>query len=254
MPHGAGGHRQIGHAPVGAILRIATVMDGLRAGWFADNGSTAAAALAFYCAFSLAPLLVGATTVLAALEQSLNRIWGTDPDTTRGIRAWIRRRVLSLGFILALSFLLLVTLSVSTMVAGIRSWFAERNAPLLGVVGTLDLLVSIGVTTSLFALIYRYMPGHRLRWGVVLGGGLVTALLFALGKWVVGLYLAQSTVPNAFGAAASFVALLLWLYYTAQIFLFGAEFTACLGGQPLAKPDHPRDRRRHRVGRTGKGQ
>jgi membrane protein len=206
---------------------------------------------------SIATLLVGATTVLAALEQALNRIWGTDPEATRGIRAWVRRRVLSLGFILALSFLLLVTLSVSTMVAGMRSWLAERHAPLLGFLGMLDLLVSVGITTSLFALIYRYMPGHRLRWRTVLVGGLVTALLFALGKWLVGLYLARSTVPNAFGAAASFAALLLWLYYTSQIFLFGAEFTACLGGldgRPPAARHPERTSPRGRLGRSGKGQ
>lgn len=258
--------------------------------WLADNGSATAAALAFYCAFSLAPLLVilltvsgwivgaesafsfvqqqltmlfgkdtgevlieavkssqdyegylataisigtllvAATTVLAELEQALNRIWGVNAAASSGLMGWIRRRVLSLGFILALSFLLMVTLTVSTMVAGIRGWFADRYAPLLGLIGTLDLAVSLSIITVLFALVYRYMPGRRLPWRVVALGGLVTALLFALGKWLVGLYLAQSTVPTAFGAAASFAALLLWLYYTSQIFLFGAEFTACLGG------------------------
>jgi membrane protein len=267
--------------------------------WFADNAATTAAALAFYCAFSLAPLLViiltlsgwivgaqaaemfvedqltmlfgiqtaevlleavrssqqpegylaavvsigtlllAATTVLAALEEVLNRIWGVDVSARRGIPAWLRRRVLSLGFILALSFLLLVTLTISTMVAGLRSWLSTRYAPLLGAVGTLDVLVSMAVPTTLFALIYRYMPGRRLDWKVVLAGGLVTALLFALGKWLVGLYLASSTVPTAFGAAASFAALLLWLYYTAQIFLFGAEFTACLGGLGRQAPRKP---------------
>lgn len=258
--------------------------------WFADNASSAAAALAFYCAFSLAPLLVilltlsgwivgaqaaevfvadqltmlfgiqtaevlleavrsaqqpegymativsvgtllvAATTVLAALEEALNRIWGASISGRRGLSGWLRRRVLSLGFILALSFLLLVTLTISAMLAGMRSWLAARYAPLVGAVGTLDIVVSMGVPTTLFALIYRYMPGQRLDWKVVLTGGLVTALLFAFGKWLVSLYLVRSTVPTAFGAAASFAALLLWLYYTAQIFLFGAEFTACLGG------------------------
>jgi membrane protein len=284
--------------------------------WFADNGSATAAALAFYCAFSLAPLLVilltvsgwivgaqsafhfveqqlvmlfgkdtaqilveavrssqdyegylataisvgtllvAATTVLAELEQALNRIWGADVAKSGGITAWIRRRVLSLGFILALSFLLLVTLTISTMVGGMRSWLAERYAPLLGVVGTLDLLVSLGLITLLFALIYRYMPGKRLPWGVVVRGGLVTALLFALGKWGVGLYLAHSAVPNAFGAAASFAALLLWLYYTAQIFLFGAEFTACLGGMGRGTPggNAPKPAAGGRLGANGPDQ
>jgi membrane protein len=86
-------------------------------------------------------------------------------------------------------------------------------------------------------LIFRYMPARRLPWRVVLLGGLLTAVLFDVGRWGVGLYLAHSTQPSAFGAAASFAALLLWLYYTAQIFLFGAEFTACLGGLRAADAD-----------------
>lgn len=260
--------------------------------WFEDNASTTGAALAFYCAFSLAPLLiimvtltgwivgeasaygflssqltllfgsgtarvlldamrdsqrtgglvatlvslgtllVSATTVLAALDEALERILGSAAvePVKSGAWSWIRRRVLSFAFILTLSFLLLVSLTVSTGIAGLRSWTAERYAPLLGVVGGLDLLVSIGLTTSLFALIYRYMPARRMPWRQVLQGGLLTAVLFSIGKWLVGVYLASSTQPTAFGAAASFAALLLWLYYTAQIFLFGAEFTSCLGG------------------------
>jgi membrane protein len=78
--------------------------------------------------------------------------------------------------------------------------------------------------------LFRYMPARRLHWKIVVAGGVLTAILFDLGRWVIGLYLAHSTQPTAFGAAASFAALLVWFYYTAQIFLFGAEFTACLGG------------------------
>jgi membrane protein len=91
-------------------------------------------------------------------------------------------------------------------------------------------LISIAVVSFLFALIYRYMPARRLPWRTVAVGGVLTAVFFDAGRWVVGLYLAHSTQPSAFGAAASFAALLLWLYYTSLIFLFGAEFTACLGG------------------------
>ena len=266
--------------------------------WFEDDASTTGAALAFYCAFSLAPLLIiilalagwivgeasasdflhaqltllfghqtarlvldavhnsqrtegivaavisvgtlfiGATTVLAALDQALEKILGGTPRAPSGIRHWVRRRVISLGFILTLSFLLLVSLTISTVIAGLRSWVTQRYSPLLGLIGFLDLLISIGLMTSLFALIYRYVPAQRLQWKLVISGGLLTAILFSIGKWAIGLYLAKSTVPTAFGAAASFAALLLWLYYTAQIFLLGAEFTACLGG--LRKPAEPR--------------
>jgi membrane protein len=91
-------------------------------------------------------------------------------------------------------------------------------------------VISIGLITGLIALIYRYMPAKRLAWRPILWGALVTALLFHLGRWAIGLYLGRSTQPSAFGAAASFAAMLLWLYYSAQIFLLGAEFTACIGG------------------------
>ncbi len=258
--------------------------------WSADNASTVGAALAFYCAFSLAPLLVilstlagffigstaaygeigyqlnelfgpatasillgavkssqqsqgvmaawisavtlviSATTVFSALESALESIWEDTTEATRGIRGWIRRRLLSVGFILALGFLLLVSLTVTTALATLRKEVAENHIAVVGVIGSLDLIVSLLLISSLFALIYRYMPARRLPWRVVLSGGLLTAGLFYIGRWGIGLYLAHSTQPTAFGAAASFAALLLWLYYSAQIFLFGAEFTSVLGG------------------------
>jgi membrane protein len=258
--------------------------------WSADNGSTTGAALAFFCAFSLAPLLVilltiagwivgttaaysemtqqlnalfgpatakillgavkssqqtqglfativsvvtlmiSATTVLAALEAALEQIWGSGSLAPAGVRGWLRARLLSFGFILTLGFLLLVSLTISTGLSSVRTRFAAQNTALVGVIGVLDVLLSLFLVAALFALIFRYMPARRLDWKPVAIGGLLTAVLFDLGRWIIGLYLAHSTQPSAFGAAASFAALLLWLYYTAQIFLFGAQFTACLGG------------------------
>ncbi|HTB67385.1 MAG TPA: YihY/virulence factor BrkB family protein [Steroidobacteraceae bacterium] len=258
--------------------------------WSDDNASTVGAALAFYCAFSLAPLLVilstfagfiigsaaaygqigyqlnalfgpatakillgavkssqqsqgtlatwisavtlviSATTVFSALESALESIWEDTTPATRGIRGWVRRRLLSVGFILALGFLLLVSLTVTTALATLRKEVAENHVAVVSIIGGLDLVVSLLLISSLFALIYRYMPARRLPWRVVLSGGLLTAVLFYIGRWGIGLYLAHSTQPTAFGAAASFAALLLWLYYSAQIFLFGAEFTSVLGG------------------------
>jgi membrane protein len=276
--------------------------------WSADNASTTGASLAFFCAFSLAPLLVilaavagaiigaeaaygqigaqltglfgqgmsrvlleavrrsqqadgliatgisvvtlliGATTVLAALEAALQTIWRDTALTRSGIWGWFRTRLLSLGFILALGFLLLISLTITTGLANVREWFVDRHPLLVGAVGGIDLLLSLLCVSGLFAVIYRYMPARRLPWRVVLTGGFFTALLFDVGRWAVGLYLAHSAQPTAFGAAASFAALLLWLYYTAQIFLFGAEFTACLGGrrregQAPAKAGKRRERR-----------
>jgi membrane protein len=258
--------------------------------WISDSASTTGAALAFYCAFSLAPLLIilitisgwfigataaygeinaqltslfgpstarilvdaaktsqqtqgwvattlsvvtlliGATSVLAALESALQQIWNSTALARSGIMGWVRTRFLSLGFILALGFLLLVSLTVSTALANVRERMIRHHAALVGLIGTMDFVVSLLLVSALFALIYRYMPARRLPWRVVFIGGVLTAILFDIGRWAVSLYLAHSTQPSAFGAAASFAALLLWLYYTAQIFLYGAEFTACLGG------------------------
>jgi membrane protein len=278
--------------------------------WIADNSSNTGAALAFYCAFSIAPLLVilltiagfflgersaygqignqltalfgastaktllgavrsaehtrgtfatvvsvitllvGATTVLAALQQALEQIWKSGALALTGMYGWLRTRLLSFGFILTLGFLLLVSLTVSTALANLRMRMAAGHAALVGLFGLGDVLLSLLVVSGLFALIYRYMPARRLSWRSVGLGGLLTAVLFDLGRWLVSLYLAHSTQPSAYGAASSFAALLLWLYYTAQIFLFGAEFTACLGGvrdEDGAQPLHHGRKERRRV-------
>ena len=144
-------------------------------------------------------------------------------------RGWIRARILSFGLILAVGFLLLVSLSVSTALTALRGVIAKHFTGLVVLTAGLDFLISIGLVTGLIALIYRYMPARRLAWRPILLGALMTALLFNLGRWGISLYLSRATQPSTFGAAASFVALLLWLYYSAQIFLLGAEFTACLG-------------------------
>ncbi|HEV7613824.1 MAG TPA: YihY/virulence factor BrkB family protein [Steroidobacteraceae bacterium] len=268
--------------------------------WLADNASTTGASLAFFCAFSLAPLLVivlttvgwivgatsaysqigaqlnglfgpstadillgaikssqqvqglvatvvsvvtlliGATTVLSTLETLLEQIWKSDALASVGVRGWIRTRFLSLGFILTLGFLLLVSLTISTGISTLQKHIGNQHSAAVWMIGALDLLLSVILVAFLFALIFRYMPSRRLPWRVVAIGGLLTAVLFDVGRWAVGLYLAHSTQPSAFGAAASFATLLLWLYYTSLIFLFGAEFTACLGGlRNLEKESEP---------------
>jgi membrane protein len=179
---------------------------------------------------SVVTLLVGATTVLAALEDALERIWNTRSIRRTGVRGWIRTRLLSLGIILALGFLLLVSLTVSTALSAVRELIAHRYVGVVALLGAFDLVLSLTLVAGIFTFIYRWMPAERLPWSVVIPGGILTAVLFDLGRWAIGVYLARATEASAFGAAASFAALLLWLYYTAQIFLFGAEFTACLGG------------------------
>jgi membrane protein len=272
------------------IKKTGAVLSCAARNWVADNASTTGASLAFFCAFSIAPLLVivlttagwivgataaysqidaqlnglfgpstakillgaikssqqtqgivatvvsvvtlliGATTVLSALETLLEQVWKSEALATVGVRGWIRTRFLSLGFILTLGFLLLVSLTISTGISTLQKHLGDRHSAAVWLIGALDLLVSISLVAFLFALIFRYMPARRLPWkDVAIGGGL-TAVLFDVGRWAVGLYLSHSTQSSAFGAAASFATLLLWLYYTSLIFLFGAEFTSCLGG------------------------
>jgi membrane protein len=174
-------------------------------------------------------LLVGASTVFAALQEALQQIWGGRASLPSGWRAFIRTRLLSFGFILAIGFLLLVSLTLTTALAALRGYVTRHFEGMVGLLAGVDFLLSIALGTGLVALMYRYLPAKRLAWRHVLTGALVTALLFHLGRWGIGLYLGKATQPTAYGAAASFAALLLWLYYSAQIFLFGAEFTACLG-------------------------
>jgi membrane protein len=257
--------------------------------WIDNNGPTMGAALAFYCAFSLAPLLVilvtalgwivgkdfaygymgsvlrelfgaggsgllleamrssqsdrgtlaltlsiatlmvGATSVFAALRSALGQIWDLRTAPSADWRQFVHTRLLSFGFILAMGFLLLVSLSLTTALTALRSYVAERFTWVVVLTGVMDFFLSLVMSGGLIALIFRYMPARRLPWAIVLRGAAVTAVLFHVGRWAIGLYLGKATQASAFGAAASFVALLLWFYYSAQIFLFGAEVTACLG-------------------------
>jgi membrane protein len=159
----------------------------------------------------------------------LQQIWGGRDAVPSGWRTFVRSRLLSFGFILAIGFLLLVSLTLTTALAALREFVLRHFEEAVGVFASVDFLLSICLGTGLVALMYRYLPARRLAWRHVLIGALVTALLFHLGRWAIGFYLGRATQPTAYGAAQSFAALLLWLYYSAQIFLFGAEFTACLG-------------------------
>jgi membrane protein len=179
---------------------------------------------------SLATLIIGATTIFSALESALKQVWGVRDTRPAGWRGFLRTRVISFGFILAVGFLLLVSLTMTTALSGLRDWIGARYDGLITVLHVVEIVLSTALGTGLIALIYRYLPAMRLDWRHVLLGAFVTTLLFQVGRWAIGLYLGRSTEPTSFGAAASFAALLLWLYYSAQVFLIGAEFTAVIGG------------------------
>ena len=177
-------------------------------------------------AISIVVLVIGATTVFAELQSSMDRIWrAPKAPQVSGIWALVRSRLLSLGFILGLGFLLLVSLVSSAGLAAVGSW---ANGLLPGwetLLFVVNIVFSIGITTVLFAMIFKVMPQVKLGWRDVWTGALVTAVLFEVGKWLISLYIGKSSVTSSFAAAGSLVVLLVWVYYSAQIFLLGAEFT-----------------------------
>lgn len=169
-------------------------------------------------------LLVSATGVFAQLQAFLNSIWGVKASPRNGVWDWVRKRVLSLGMIIALGFLLLVSLGVSASIQLVLSAFGITDrAGLLWVL--LDNALSIGIFFIVFAGVFRFLPDVRIRWSDVWRGAALTAVLFALGKWGIGKYLGVSSVGSAYGAAGSLVLLLVWVYYSAIIVFFGAEMT-----------------------------
>ena len=170
-------------------------------------------------------LLLGATSVFAELKGSLDELWGIDKPGQSAFGELLKTRLLSFGMVLVLAFLLLVSLVVSAALA-----MLERHAGgVLGssatVLATITSVISFGVIACMFAVIYKTLPDAPLSWRDVWIGAAFTAGLFSLGKYAIGLYLGNSGVASSFGAAGSLIALLLWVYYSAQIFFLGAEFT-----------------------------
>ena len=170
-------------------------------------------------------LLFGASGLFGQLQDALNTIWGVEPKPGRGIWGLIKDRFLSFMAVLGTGFLLLVSLVLSAALSAFGKWFGGwLPAPEL-VLQALNLIISFGVITVLFAMMFKLLPDARIAWSDVWVGGAITALLFTLGKFLIGLYLGKSDVGSAYGAAGSLVIVLLWVYYSAQILLFGAEFT-----------------------------
>lgn len=256
------------------------------AAWQADKASRLAAALAYYTAFSLAPVLViviaiagfafgqqavqgqlveqiqglvgqeaaeviqgmlqsaqeprsgliatitslvlllfGASGMFGQLQDALNTVWHVQPDPRRGVTGLIKDRAVSFTVVLGTGFLLLVSLALSAALSAVGHFFGSWLIGWVYLGQILNLLVSFSVITFLFAMIYKFLPDVKIAWGDVWAGAAMTAALFTLGKFLIGLYLGNSSVGSAYGAAGSFVVILLWVYYSAQILLFGAEFT-----------------------------
>ena len=171
-------------------------------------------------------LLLGATTVFGELQDALDRIWRV-PARPRSSGWWVlvRARLLSFGMILAIGFLLMVSLLLSATLAGMARWMSPAFGEWVALATATNAIGSFLLVAVMFALIYKIMPRVRVDWRDVWVGALFTAMLFTLGKSMIGLYIGRSGVASAFGAAGSLVVVLVWVYYSAQIFLLGAEFT-----------------------------
>lgn len=174
----------------------------------------------------LATLLFGATIVFSELQDALNTIWKIPSRPERGmVIGLVRDRFLSFVMVLAIGFVLLLAMLANTALATIAQIFREALPSQTYFLRAANSLLFLVIITLLFAMIYKVLPDTDIVWGDVLIGAVVTALLFAIGKFLIGLYLVYSSVTSAYGAAGSLVVVLVWVYYSAQIFYFGAEFT-----------------------------
>ena len=174
----------------------------------------------------VAVLLVGAMSVFGELQNSLDRIWRAPARReASGLWTLVHSRLLSFGMILVIGFLLIVTLVASAAVVALGKWWSPFFRGWAVLAEGVNFVVSFALVTVTFALIYKIMPRVRVQWRDVWIGAAVTALLFTVGKFLIGLYIGTSSFGSAFGAAGSLAVLLIWMYYSAQIFLLGAEFT-----------------------------
>jgi membrane protein len=198
----------VGADAVGALLKAASA---------AETGGLATA-------IGVVLLLIGATSVLVELENDLDRIWEAPPRKDNGLRSLMRERLVSFGMILGIGFLLIVSLVAGSAIAALS---ARWNSSAFGAAGLfiVDSVLSVAVFTALFAMLYKWLPNVRIGWPEVWAGAVTTAVLFTIGRMAIGAYLGRSATASAYAAAGSVLVLLLWLYYSAQIFLFGAEFT-----------------------------
>ena len=170
-------------------------------------------------------LLFGAGGVVGQLQTSINTIWGVAAKTGQGVWGFIRTRFLSFAMVLAIGFLLLVSLAITALVAGLSQVMGSLFGGAKIIAHVLELVVSFGLVTVLFAMIYKFLPDVKIQWRDVWIGAALTSVLFTIGKFLIGLYLGTSGVTSTFGAAGSLITVLLWVFYSSLIFFLGAEFT-----------------------------
>lgn len=195
-------------------------------------------------AFGLLTLLFGASGVLIELRDALNTIWEVSTPEMSGLKkisSFVKERLFSFALVLAIGFILVVSLAVSAWIAAIGAWSASMlPAPEL-ILHVVNSIISFVIITGLFSAIFKFLPDVRIEWRDVILGGAATSVLFTLGKLVLGIYLGKASFASTYGAAASIVVLIVWVYYSSQIFFLGAEFTKtfanCYGSQPSPHAD-----------------
>lgn len=190
---------------------------------------------------SIAILLFGASGVFSQLQDALNTIWEVTERPNGNVFEMVRKRVLSFGMVLGIGFLLLVSLVISAVLAGLSNYLNGLLPGLDGVWQLVNFLISFGVTALLFAMIYKFLPDVKITWGDVAIGAVLTSLLFSIGRYLIGLYLGNSGFASAYGAAGSVIIILAWVYYSAQILFFGAELTQVYArryGSKIVPDDH----------------
>ena len=171
-------------------------------------------------------LLVGSTTMMAELKDSLDRIFKSVPDPTNGVWGLLRTRILSFGMVLVLAFLLLVSMIFGAAIAAMQKFWSPAFENFTLLLQVVNLVTGLVLTMVMFAMIYKWMPRVKLAWRDVWMGALCTSILFLAGRTVIGLYIGTTGVGSSYGAAGALVVLLLWVYYSAQIFLYGAQLTS----------------------------
>jgi len=174
----------------------------------------------------LGVLLIGATTVFGELQNALDRIWRAPArNTSGGLWNLLHTRLLSFGMVLGIAFLLMVSLVLGAVVSALGKWWGDAFVGWEVVAQLINIVLGFALTTGVFAMIYKIMPRVHVRWYDVWIGAAATALLFTLGRFLIGLYIGKSGVASSFGAAGSLIVIFVWVYYSAQVFLMGAEFT-----------------------------
>ncbi|HWN17969.1 MAG TPA: YihY/virulence factor BrkB family protein [Gemmatimonadales bacterium] len=173
-------------------------------------------------------IIFGATGAMGQLQAALNRAWNVAPDPDQGgIKNFLTKRLFSLGMLLSIAFLLLVSLVISSLLSAIGDQVSSLlpSGPSEGLLQVVNIVASFAVISLLFSAMFKVMPDAKVAWKSALVGGFVTGILFVGGKYLIGLYIGHSNPGEAYGAAGSLIVLLLWIYYSAIIVLFGAEFT-----------------------------